>query len=116
MIFSFCLFCIRIFTRIDLKDVKEIEYYQTKHDIVNIDSDVFNYVDQKRIGQVIQLFADELKKYLGKKAGYHLLREFRDDLGADYYSVIKNMGTDLQLKKLQDELYGWLDEYEEIWS
>ena len=97
-----------------VKDVKKMEYYQTKLDIVHVDPYVVNNINQEKIGQAIQLFADELKKYLGQKAGYHLLREFRDDLGMDYYSVIKNMGTNLRLKELQDELYGWLNEYERI--
>ena len=91
---------------IDIKDIKEMEYYQTKFkNIAIIDTAIVETVDEKIIGESVQSLADELKKYLGKKAGYHLLREFRDDLGDNYYSIINKMGVDLRLIELQDELY-----------
>lgn len=35
------------------------------------------------------------------------MKEFQDDLGEDYRSIIKSMGVDLRLADLQDELGGW---------
>lgn len=42
----------------------------------------------------------------GKKAGYFFIREFKEDLGERYHSFIKNMGVDLRLIELQNEVYG----------
>ena len=75
-------------------------------DAIVVVSDI-NYVESIKMGLAIQNLIDVLKKHLGKKAGYHFIREFRDDLGADYHSIIKNMGVDLRLVELQDEMYGW---------
>ena len=91
---------------IDISPLKLNEYYKTNFDIIKFDPDIINNVDQQRIGEVIQFFIVKLKEYMGKKASYHLLREFRDDLGTDYYSIIRNMGVDLHLIELRDELYG----------
>ena len=75
-------------------------------DAIVVISDI-NYVESIKIGLAIQNLIDVLKKHLGNKAGYHFIREFRDDLGEEYHSIIKNMGVDLRLVELQDEMYGW---------
>jgi len=62
-------------------------------------------IDPQEIGGSIQNIVDTLKNYLGKKAGYYFIREFRDVLGDEYHSIIKNMGVDLRLIDLQNELY-----------
>jgi hypothetical protein len=95
----------------EINDIKEMEYYDTNmKNIVKIKSDVINNVNRKMLGKAIQSLSDELIKNLGKKAGYHLLCEFRYDIGNDYYSLIKSMGVDLHLEKLQNDLYGWISE------
>ena len=97
----------------DINNVKEMEYYDTNiQNIVNVESDVLDNVNRKMIGKVIQSLSDELIRYLGKKAGYHLLCEFRYDLGNDYFSIIKSMGVDFHLEELQNDLYGWVTEDE----
>ena len=63
-------------------------------------------IDPIEIGKSIQNVVDLLKNYLGKKAGYFFIREFRDRLGEEYHSIIKEMGVDLRLIDLQSELYG----------
>jgi len=95
----------------EIDSIKEMEYYDTSiKNIVNIETDVINNVNRKMIGKAIQSLSDELIKYLGKKAGYHLLCEFRYDIGNEYFSIIKSMGVDFNLDKLQNDLYGWVTE------
>jgi len=65
-----------------------------------------NAIEPKEVGRAIQDLIDLYKKYLGKKAGYFFITEFKDDLGSRYHSIIKSMGVDLRLIELQNELYG----------
>jgi len=96
---------------VEIKNIKEMEYYNTNiKSIVNIESNVIDNVNRNIIGKLIQSFADEIIKYLGKKAGYHLLCEFRYDLGDEYFSIIKSMGVDLHLDTLEYDLYGYDNE------
>lgn len=86
---------------IDINDIKGMEYYDTNiKNIVEIESDIINNVNKKMLGESIQALSDEIIKYLGKKAGYHLLCEFRYDIGIEYYTIIKSRGIDLHLDKL----------------
>ena len=50
--------------------------------------------------------ADLLKKYLGNKAGYFFIQEFKAVLGDKYYTIIKEIGVDLRLVQLQNEFSG----------
>ena len=86
--------------------IDDVEGIDNNLDAIVVVSDI-NYVESIRIGKAIQSLVDVLKKHLGKKAGYYFIREFRDDLGEDYNLIIKNMGVDLRLVELQDEMYGW---------
>jgi len=96
---------------IEINDIKEMEYYDTDiKNIVNINSESIDSINRDMIGKAIQSFADEIINYLGEKAGYHLLCEFRYDIGDDYFSIIKSMGVDLHLDILQNNLYGWVTE------
>jgi len=87
-------------------NINDAEGVDNNLDVIVIVSDI-NYVESMRIGKAIQEIIDVLKKHLGKKAGYRFIQEFIDDLGEDYHSIIKNMGVDLRLVELQDEIYGW---------
>ena len=99
----------------EINEIKEMEYYDTDiQNIINIESDVIDNVNRKMIGKAIQSLSDELVKYLGKKAGYHLLCEFRYDIGNEYFSIIKSMGVDFHLEELQNDLYEWVSEDEKV--
>ena len=86
--------------------IDDVEGIDNNLDAIVVVSDI-NYVESIRIGKAIQEIIDVLKKHLGKKAGYYFIREFREDLGEDYHSVIKNMDVDLRLVEMQDKLFGW---------
>ena len=62
-----------------------------------------NDIDPKELGKAIQNIVDLVKKYLGEKAGYFFIQEFREILGDTYHSIIKKMGVDLRLVELQDQ-------------
>jgi len=64
----------------------------------------FNQVENEELGRSIQDLIDLYKKYLGKKAGYFFIKEFKTCLGEEYHSAIKNMGVDLRLIELQNEI------------
>ena len=87
---------------IQIDEITCINY--TIDDIV-VDSK-FDVIESNTLGMAIQDIVDLLKKYLGKKAGYFFIQEFKSVLGANYYSIIKNMGVDLRLVELQNELAG----------
>jgi len=90
-----------------LKHIKidEIKVINYSIDDIVVDSK-FNSIDANMLGMAIQDIVDLLKKYLGKKAGYFFIQEFKSVLGDKYYTIIKNMGVDLRLVELQNELAG----------
>jgi hypothetical protein len=89
--------------------IDDSKYFNNNFDAIIVVSDI-NYIESVKIGLAIQNLIDVIKKHLGDKAGYHFIREFRDDLGEDYYLIIKNMGVDLRLLEMQGEVYGWQTE------
>lgn len=87
---------------IQIKDIKQLRY---TIDDITIEP-TLNNIEPRELGKAIQDIIDLLKKYLGKKAGYFFIQEFREVLGEEYNRIIKSMGVDLRLVELQNELYG----------
>ena len=87
-------------------EIEDAESLEDTYEAITVMSRI-DRVEPRTVGKAIQSLIDVLKKYLGKKAGFFFIQEFRDDLGDDYHSVIKNMGVDLRLADLQEELGGW---------
>lgn len=85
--------------------IDNLEYLENTIDDITIMSDLDN-VNPTHVGSAIQGIINIFKTRMGKKAGYFFIREFRDDLGEEYHSIIKEMGVDLRLIDLQNELYG----------
>lgn len=81
---------------------KDISY--SIQDIV-IDDRLEN-IDALELARAIQDIIDLLKKYLGTKAGYFFIQEFKSTLGKKYYKIITDMGVDLRLVELQNEFSG----------
>ena len=88
--------------------IDELKYFE-ETPLVNIIPDI-NHIESKEVGKAIQNLIELLQRHLGKKASYFFIREFRDDLGEEYHGIVKNMGVDLRLVELQDELYNWQSE------
>ena len=86
-----------------MKNLKNLDNFI---DGMAVMSDMDN-VEPREVGMAIQSLVDLFKRHLGKRAGYFFIREFRDDLGDDYHLIIKNMGVDLRLAELQEELGEW---------
>ncbi|MFH1101679.1 MAG: hypothetical protein V1726_06565 [Methanobacteriota archaeon] len=97
---------------VDIVDKKFIAGYQPGYQPLDNDPFIIDFlleideVNPKEIGRAIQSLADILKKNLGEKAGYYFLREFQDNLGEYYCSLIRAMGVDFRLVDLQNDVYG----------
>ena len=87
---------------IHIGKIRDLSYNSS--DIV-IDAD-FEKIDALKLGRAIQDAIDLLKRYLGTKAGYFFIQEFKSTLGAKYYSIIKEIGVDLRLVELQNDFSG----------
>ena len=84
--------------------IGELEDLDNNIDDINIVSHM-NAIEKKELGQAIQDLVDLYKKYLGKKAGYFFISEFKEILGERYHLIIKSIGVDLRLIDLQNEIY-----------
>jgi hypothetical protein len=87
---------------IEIADISSINY---SIEDISISSD-FDKLKPKQVGMAIQDLIDLFKKYLGIKAGYFFIDEFKNILGDKYYDLIKKIGVDLRLIELQKELSG----------
>lgn len=87
---------------IEIADISTINY---SIEDISISSD-FDKVKPKQVGMAIQDLIDLFKKYLGIKAGYFFIEEFKNVLGEKYYDILKKIGVDLRLIELQKELLG----------
>ncbi len=87
---------------IEIGDISVLNY---SIEDISVSSD-FDKVKPKQVGMAIQDLIDLFKKYLGTKAGYFFIEEFKNVLGEKYHDIIKKMGVDLRLIELQKELFG----------
>lgn len=87
---------------IEIGDISVLKY---SIEDISVSSD-FDKVKPRQVGIAIQDLIDLFKKYLGTKAGYFFIEEFKNVLGEKYYDMIKKMGVDLRLIELQKELFG----------
>ncbi len=85
---------------VNIKTLKQIE---NNIDAINVKSDM-DCVQPKEVGKAIQELIDVLRKHLGEKAGYFFIKEFRDDLGDEYHAYIRDLGVNLRIAELQEEL------------
>jgi hypothetical protein len=84
-------------------NIKTLEQIENNIDAINVRSDM-DCVRPTEVGKAIQDLIDVLKSHLGKKAGYFFIKEFKDDLGNEYYSYIRDLGVNLRIAELQEEL------------
>ena len=85
---------------VNIKTLKQIE---NNIDAINVKSDI-DCVRPKEVGKAIQELIEVLKRHLGKKAGYFFIKEFRDDLGDEYHTYIRDLGVNLRIAEIQEEL------------
>ena len=84
-------------------DIKTLTQIEENIDAINIESDM-DRIRPKEVGKAIQDLIDVLKNHLGEKAGYFFIKEFRDDLGDEYHMYIRDLGVNLRIAELQEEL------------
>jgi len=87
---------------IEIGDISSLNY---SIEDISVSYD-FDKVKSKQVGMSIQNLIDLFKKYLGTKAGYFFIEEFKNVLGEKYHDIIKKMDVDLRLIELQNELFG----------
>jgi hypothetical protein len=85
--------------------IGELKNLENNIDDINVVSKM-DLIETNKLGRAIQDLIDLYKKYLGKKAGYFFINEFKAHLGEKYHTIIKKMGVDLRLIELQRELSG----------
>jgi hypothetical protein len=95
------------YTFLEYIEIGNIAYLNYNIEDIKISSEM-NDINPKEVGKAIQDIVDLVKKYLGEKAGYFFIQEFREILGDTYHSIIKKMGVDLRLVELQDQ-YSYLE-------
>jgi predicted metal-dependent hydrolase len=90
-----------------LKFVKiaSMERINYKIDDIKVANNI-NNIDSLELGKALQDLIDLLKKRLGNRAGYFFLQEFKQTLGDRYHTIIKEIGVDLRLIDLQNQLKG----------
>ena len=86
--------------------IGDLEDLENTIDDITVMSDM-NHISPMELGKAIQSIIDVFRARMGNKAGYFFIQEFKNDLGEDYYSIIKKMGVDLRLIDLQNELSGF---------
>jgi hypothetical protein len=83
--------------------MKDIQHLTHTIDDITVISKV-NMVEPTHLGKAIQHIIDIFKRHLGTKAGYYFMQEFRYSLGELYHTKIRDLGVDLRLAELQEEL------------
>ena len=86
--------------------IDDLENLENTIDDITVLSDI-EHIDPMDLGKAIQNIIDVFRMRMGSNAGYFFIQEFKNDLGDDYYLIIKKMGVDLRLTGLQNEMAGF---------
>ena len=84
---------------VDIKDTRFLELSEP----VTVMSDM-DKVNSADIGKALYDIIKTMNVALGKNAGYFFIKEFRNNVGDNYYSVMEEMGIDLGLLQLEFEV------------
>ena len=84
---------------VDIKDTRFLELSEP----VTVMSDI-DKINSADIGKALYDIIKTMNVALGKNAGYFFIKEFRNNVGDNYYSVMQEMGIDLGLLQLEFEV------------
>ena len=84
-------------------NIKTLRQIENNIDAIDVESDM-DCIRPKEVGRAIQELIDVLKIHLGEKAGYFFIKEFREDLGDEYHTYIRDLGVNLRIAELQEEI------------
>ena len=70
------------------------------NNIVDVESDIDEVVPTE-VGKALNNVIYITSRYLGKRDGYFLIKEFQQRIGSNYYSSLRAMGIDLDLLLLE---------------
>jgi len=88
---------------LDYIEISNTENIQNTINDIKISAEM-DEIDSFEVGNAIQEIVDIFKDKMGVKAGYTFIKEFKNHLGEEYHTKIKEMGVDLRLIDLQDEI------------
>lgn len=86
---------------VQIKDIR----FSEGEDVVSVmgESDI-NNVNSSEMGKAIYAIIKNFNNSLGKDAGHFFMKEIRNTLDEDYISTMMNMGIDLGLMQLENEV------------
>lgn len=84
---------------VDIKDTRFLELSEP----VTVMSDI-DKVNSTDVGKALYDIIKTMNVTLGKNAGYFFIKEFRNNVGDNYYSIMEEMGIDLGLLQLEFEV------------
>ena len=84
---------------ITIKDSRFLEIDEP----ITVMSDI-NIVKSDNVGEALYDIITTMNNALGKDAGHFFIKELRDTIEADYQSSIEEMGLDLGLMQLENEI------------
>ena len=84
---------------ITIKDARFLEIGEP----ITVMSDI-NIVKSDNVGEALYDIITTMNNALGKDAGHFFIKELRDNIEADYQSSIEEMGLDLGLMQLENEI------------
>jgi len=84
---------------VEIKDTRYVESEQP----VSVISEI-NSVNSDQMGKALHEIIKNMNIALGKDAGHFFIKELRRNIGDEYSLQIENMGLDLGLMQLEDEV------------
>jgi len=88
-----------------LRQVKlktSVEYGEISSDVIVVETDV-NAVDTTLVGKVVESIVRVICMDLKEKAGVFFIKEFKDRLGENYVSHLREIGVDFDLLQLEKD-------------
>ena len=84
---------------IEIKDTR----YMEMEEPVSVMSEI-NSVKLNDVGKALYDIIKSMNSNLGRQAGYFFIKELKNNIGEDYYSIIEEMGLDFGLMQLEFEV------------
>jgi len=94
---------------VEIKDTRYIESEDPVYVIPEINS-----VKPDQMGKALHDIINNMNRALGEDAGHFFIKELRTNIGDEYSLQIENMGLDLGLMQLEDEVSRMTKKLEEL--
>ena len=71
---------------------------------VLVGGDDIDDIETSQVGAALEQIIWNMHRNLGKKAGYFFMKELKQTLGDDFFYAMKDLGVDLSIMQLQNEV------------